>query len=153
MTQSNGGVSSARNRALKVVSGEYITFLDADDILPELSLEARVEYMKNNPSVDLVDGHVSVRDINLENETRHYSPYYNGFLLETHSRITSSFQSKSTKEHHLKPWEQIAQDSKLYIKRGEEMGPFVKQFISDLLMYGRGYVDTRKIWGILSSIS
>lgn len=76
--------------------------------------------------------------------------YHKGVLLETHSRITSPFQQKSTKEHHLKPWEQVAKDSKLYIDKAEKIGRSVKQFISEILMYGRGYVDTRKVWGVLS---
>jgi len=71
-------------------------------------------------------------------------------LIETHTRITNSFQSKSTKEHHLKPWERIAQDSKLYIEKAQKIGPFVQQFISEVLMLGRGFVDTRKVWGVLS---
>ena len=76
--------------------------------------------------------------------------YHRGILLETHKRLTSPFQSKSTKDHHLKPWEQVAKDSKLYIDKAERIGPNVKQFITELLMLGRGYIDTRKIWGVLS---
>ena len=33
--QTNGGVSSARNRALEAVKGEYICFVDSDDIISE----------------------------------------------------------------------------------------------------------------------
>lgn len=75
--------------------------------------------------------------------------YFQCKLIETHTRITNSFKSKSTKDHHLKPWEQIAKNSKLYIDKAERIGPFVKQFISEILMLGRGFVDTRKVWGVL----
>ena len=76
--------------------------------------------------------------------------YYKCNLVETHCRISSPHRSKSTKDHHLKPWEQIAKDSKLYIEKAAKIGPFVKQFISEVLMLGRGFVDTRKVWGVLS---
>jgi hypothetical protein len=109
------------------------------------------------------DGHVRFRGKYYSTEEKYHNKkvfvignskrveiYYQCKLIETHTRITNSFKSKSTKEHHLKPWEQVARDSKLYIKKAEKIGPFVKQFITEILMLGRGFVDTRKVWGILS---
>ena len=79
--QENNGVSSARNKSLDVAKGKYITFLDADDLLPPLSLEARVNYLESNLSVDLVDGRVIGKDIDMQNDIRIYQPYYTGKLL------------------------------------------------------------------------
>lgn len=79
--QENRGVSAARNVALDLAKGEYITFLDADDVLPPMSLEARVSYLQTHPEVDIVDGVISVRNEVLEVELRSYMPYYNGPLL------------------------------------------------------------------------
>jgi glycosyltransferase involved in cell wall biosynthesis len=60
ISQSNGGVSSARNTALKVAKGEYITYVDADDSLPKNALSDLVELM--NDDVDLVVGsHYEIR--------------------------------------------------------------------------------------------
>ncbi len=81
LKQNNKGVSSARNRGLELAKGEYITFLDADDMLPSKSLKKRVAYMKNNPTVDLVDGKIVLKDENMLNTLREYQPYYNGDLL------------------------------------------------------------------------
>jgi len=50
----NGGPASARNRGIESSSGEFIAFLDADDVwLPE-KLERQVEFMKNNPEVEII---------------------------------------------------------------------------------------------------
>lgn len=46
--KNNGGVSSARNLALKYVSGEYIYFLDADDCLEDNAIEVLVAAMRSD---------------------------------------------------------------------------------------------------------
>lgn len=48
------GVGSARNYGLKAASGEYICFLDADDILLEYSLEARFNLLSSFPKFKVV---------------------------------------------------------------------------------------------------
>jgi glycosyltransferase involved in cell wall biosynthesis len=60
--QKNGGVSSARNHGFKLCKGEYITFLDSDDILHEKSFEEKVKYAEANPCFGLVHGHLQVID-------------------------------------------------------------------------------------------
>jgi len=44
----NGGVAAARNIALSVADGQYIAFLDSDDIWLPNKLEKQVEFMKSN---------------------------------------------------------------------------------------------------------
>ncbi len=41
--QENRGISGARNAALKVLKGRYITFLDSDDVMPESAIEALLD--------------------------------------------------------------------------------------------------------------
>jgi hypothetical protein len=78
------------------------------------------------------------------------SIFYQNKLIETHGRLHFGNTSKSTKVHHRKIAEQIMGDNELYIKRAEKIGEFTKEFIRKILLQGNGFVDTRKVWGVLS---
>jgi transposase len=83
-------------------------------------------------------------------DSRQVSIYHQGQLLEVHARITDPAQSKSTKPEHLKPWERAIEDDSVYRKRAAALGPHVEEMILRLLARGPVFIDTRKIWGILS---
>lgn len=76
--------------------------------------------------------------------------YHKGKLLEVHPRITDPNQSKSIKPQHMKPWTRVIQDGSMYRKRARKVGPYVDEMVLRLLKQGQGFIDTRKIWGILS---
>ena len=52
--KANGGQSSALNRGLESAAGEFITTLDADDMMTSDSLRLRAEYLKNFSGVGAV---------------------------------------------------------------------------------------------------
>lgn len=78
------------------------------------------------------------------------SLYHDGKLIEVHPRLTDPHRSKSTKPQHLKPWERAMQDDSMYRERAAKIGPHVDEMILRLIERGEGFIDQRKIWGILS---
>lgn len=78
------------------------------------------------------------------------SIYHQGKLIEVHERLIDPHRSKSTKTEHLKPWERAMQDDSMYRKRARVIGADVERFVTALLMRGHGFIDTRRIWGVLS---
>ena len=56
-SHNNEGLSQARNRGLEVATGEFLTFVDSDEMLLSEALEVMWEAMRNN-SADLVEGNI-----------------------------------------------------------------------------------------------
>lgn len=54
----NGGASAARNLAIRQAHGDYLFFLDADDELPEDSMNLLVRQVSLHPGVDIVQGNM-----------------------------------------------------------------------------------------------
>lgn len=51
----NGGVSSARNRGLDIARGEYITFVDSDDLIgSNMTFEDNINILKRNSQIDIL---------------------------------------------------------------------------------------------------
>jgi glycosyltransferase involved in cell wall biosynthesis len=55
-TKTNGGPSSARNLGLRLCSGDFVSFLDADDVLLPEKIERQCKYLNDHADVDFVYG-------------------------------------------------------------------------------------------------
>jgi glycosyltransferase involved in cell wall biosynthesis len=54
ITQANKGLAGARNTGIRQSKGEFIAFLDADDLWEKTKLAKQVEVLEQNPEVGLV---------------------------------------------------------------------------------------------------
>lgn len=64
--EKNSGIAYSRNRALKVSRGKYIAIMDDDDVALPYRFEKQIQFMEENPSVDIVGGRVEWIDENDE---------------------------------------------------------------------------------------
>jgi glycosyltransferase involved in cell wall biosynthesis len=53
-TYTNAGLGTSRNRGLEHATGDYIQFLDADDLLESKKFEVQLQIFNKNPEVDIV---------------------------------------------------------------------------------------------------
>lgn len=52
--QPNGGAARARNKGLSLTKGEFIVFIDGDDIISEDFISSNIGFFSENPSLDWV---------------------------------------------------------------------------------------------------
>ncbi|UXP32661.1 glycosyltransferase [Reichenbachiella agarivorans] len=56
--QPNAGPAAARNRGISIAEGDFISFLDADDLYPKNKLKNQLDYLNKNPEIELVSGRI-----------------------------------------------------------------------------------------------
>lgn len=62
ISQENKGLAGARNTGINNAQGDYIAFLDADDLWEPTKIEKQVKLLDNNPEVGLVYTGVAIID-------------------------------------------------------------------------------------------
>ena len=69
ITKQNTGVSDTRNTGIEKVKGEFIAFLDADDVWLPFNLEKKITFLVNHPETDFVFSNMLQADQFLKNQT------------------------------------------------------------------------------------
>lgn len=77
------GPSSARNFGVKKAIGDYVVFLDSDDIMAPYCLYNRIAYMNNNPHFDFWVFKMNTFDISISEETTLFNTLPTGLVDES----------------------------------------------------------------------
>jgi glycosyltransferase involved in cell wall biosynthesis len=70
----NGGLPVARNRGISHISGEFIAFLDADDLWTPDKLELQLKALKQHPEAGVVYSWTCFMDVNEQGEAVSFLP-------------------------------------------------------------------------------
>ena len=90
------------------------------------------------------------KQVSVIGDRKQVSIYCDGKLIETHERIFDRTRSKSTKRHHLKPWEQVCDNPNGLRGMAAKIGPAVESIVWQILAEGDGFINFRRVWGILA---
>lgn len=132
--------------ALPVPSDSTVPYPVISIDAQKVRVDGHVNYLNRYYSVaeTYVGQKVSVIERNGEIHIHHA-----GTKIETHVKLTSPYQSCSTKSEHLGPWEKALEPSSSYRKAARILGANVDQLILNILERGQGFIDTQLIYGIL----
>jgi hypothetical protein len=134
-TQNNNGPAAARNKGIRDASGEFITFLDADDLWPENNLNIMVDEMLRDPDMEVIRGYAQLMEINKASGYYDYVgnpkesfPHYIGAAIYH----KSAFEKVGLFDPALRfgedtDWFLRASEMKLNIKRLEETSLYVRR--------------------------
>ena len=85
-SQPNGGAAKARNIGLSLVTGDYITFVDGDDMLSPNAISDNIGYFVDD-KIDWVA--FSIKRVDIEGRYITYNLMYNGITFKNTEEISS----------------------------------------------------------------
>jgi glycosyltransferase involved in cell wall biosynthesis len=153
--QENRGVSFARNRGLEQAKGEWIAFLDSDDLWEPEKLETQMHWVKRHPEFHAVyTDEIWIRNgvrVNPMNKHRKYSGDIFHFCLPLCIVSPSSVILRAELLREIGGFDEsmpVCEDYDLWLRIAKQY-PF--QFIEEKLIVKRGGHEdqlSRKFWGM-----
>ncbi len=137
--QGNAGPASARNRGVRMSSGHYLAFLDADDVWHPEKLERQMSRFAARPELSLCLAHQQpfwVDEMKHEEqrlrETDHpFARVHPGYVCQAMLMPRSTFDEVGPFDESLR----IGEDTE-WLMRAERAG-VVREVLSDVLVYRR----------------
>ena len=85
-SQPNGGAAKARNAGLALATGEFVTFVDGDDMLSPNAISDNIGYFEDD-TIDWVA--FSIRRVDVEGNYIQTKGVYEDFIIPSHEEISS----------------------------------------------------------------
>lgn len=137
--QPNSGPASARNRAIRDISGDFIAFLDVDDLWPEKNLELLMKELLDNPDLDLVRGYAQLFSIDeagkmeyLGNPKESFPDYIGAGLYRKQAFAKVGLYDAELRFGEDGDWFNRAAEKKIVMKRLDEVTLFVQRHVGNM---------------------
>jgi hypothetical protein len=138
--QENAGPAAARNRGIRDASGDYIAFIDVDDLWPEGKLKTAIEMLERSPSLDALTGYAQLMQFDAQAKRYEYSgnpkesfPHYIGAAVYRRR----AFERVGLFDPNLKfgedaDWFTRAKEAALQIERLEQVTLIVRRHAANM---------------------
>lgn len=121
----NGHISEASNTGLSMASGEYVAFMDQDDLLPEHALYTVAKYIERNPGAAFLYSDEDRIDERGKRRHHHFKPEWDPYLLlaTNYCGHLCVFKTEAARRLGLRRGFEGAQDWDLILRYTEGLDP------------------------------